>query len=68
MLEQVGSLVEEKVLDEYLGFEIRGDVEGPVCAVAKFAGSRIRVLRAPSVPLARKRIWQWWNCLEVSLS
>lgn len=56
--------LEFKVLDAYLGFEIRSEAEGLLSAVPSFWCAEEPVLAARSMPELRKRIWQWWHLFD----
>jgi hypothetical protein len=59
-------MFELKVVDRYLGFEIRPESEGQLLAVPTFLCAEEPVLAAASMPQLRKRIWKWWHALDAS--
>jgi len=65
MFSQSSTTIERQLQDEYLGFEIRRQAEEKWVAVPTFKHDAHLELVAATMPLLRKRIWQWWHMTEV---
>ena len=65
MFLESSTTIERQLLDEYLGFETRQKSEDKWVAVPTFKNDRDFELAAATMPLLRKRIWQWWHMTDI---